>query len=586
MRLNDICRGYTLRIAIVTMFALLLLSNGAGAITPGPDLSGGTILVGGAATATFTVNAQGGADYTKIQDAIDNAFDGYTIIVSGGTTSTLTYYENVNVNKRLILHGIDNGAGQPVVDAGGSGSAITLSTDWISLDGFKAVNSGYLYPDAGVRIISNNNFITNNSASDNALGMIIDMNSRSNDIMGNTFNYNRNGGLYLHVNSRNNIIRDNTADHNTNYFIYLADSNYNTVSGNRVSGGNIGIYLVYSNSRPDNGYNRLTGNDISNTYYEGILLYYADNNTIAGNSVNSSNGYGIHLYSSSNNVIYDNYFDNVNNMASEDSINIWNIGQTPGRNIIGGEYLGGNYWAGPNLTGFSQTCADTDHDGICDNPYSLESNNTDYLPLTDAIFVDQTPVANAGLFQLVHAGDTVYFDGSRSSDDNGIVLYEWDFESDGIYDAAGIIASHIYTSVGNYTVTLRVKDTANQTDTDMAIVVVNEPVYSGVISSLVTDKPKYMRGQTAYTTAAITNTGNRVLDAQIRFTYQKPDLSIAYMETKPVSVQISSSVDVLSGYTIPTKGSTQGTWTVKTELLYGNQILDTRTTTFQGVNKL
>ncbi len=512
MRLNNVCRAYTLRIALVTMFVLLLLCNGASALTPSSGVSKDTIIVSGAATATLTVNAHGGADYTKIQDAIDNASDGDTIIVSGGTTSTLTYHENVNVNKRLALRGMDNGAGQPVVDAGGNGSAITLSADWISLEGFKAVNSGYLYPDAGVRIISNNNFIKNNSASENALGIIIDTNSSSNDVRGNLFNYNTNGGLYLHINSRNN--------------------------------------------------------------------------TITGNSVNSNNGYGIYLYSSSNNVIYDNYFNNVNNMASSNSINIWNIGKTPGRNIIGGQYIAGNYWGKPDGTGFSETCNDQDVDGICDIPYVISDNNTDYLPLTFVFYVDLPPTSNAGPDRFAYAGDTVIFNGNGSTDDKGIVLYEWDFTSDGVYDATGITASHIYTAAENYTATLRVTDTINQTDTDMATVVVKEPVYGGVISSLITDKLKYLRGQTVYTTAAVRNTGNKDLNAQVRFTYQKPDLSIAYTETKPVFVQIGGSVDALSSYTIPTKGSTQGTWTVKAELIYGSQILDVKTVTFQGVNKL
>lgn len=43
---------------------------------------------------------------------------------------------------------------------------------------------------------------------------------------------------------------------------------------------------------------------------------------------------------------------------------------------------------------------------------------------------------------------------------------------------------------------------------------------------------------------------------------------------------------LLSSYTIPSKGSTQGTWTVKAEFIYGSQILDVKTVTFQGTNKL
>ena len=52
-----------------------------------------------------------------------------------------------------------------------------------------------------------------------------------------------------------------------------------------------------------------------------------------------------------------------------------------GTNIVGGSYLGGNFWGYPNGTGFSQTCINTNGDGICDSPYVLDANNTDYLTL-------------------------------------------------------------------------------------------------------------------------------------------------------------------------------------------------------------
>jgi len=60
----------------------------------------------------------------------------------------------------------------------------------------------------------------------------------------------------------------------------------------------------------------------------------------------------------------------------------WNISKTPDKNIVGGPYLGGNFWANPNGTGFSQTCNDIDMDGICDDPYVIDENNIDYLPLS------------------------------------------------------------------------------------------------------------------------------------------------------------------------------------------------------------
>ena len=49
---------------------------------------------------TIYVDANGGADYTKIQDAIDNASDSDTVFVYNGT-----YYENLVVNKKIGLIG-------------------------------------------------------------------------------------------------------------------------------------------------------------------------------------------------------------------------------------------------------------------------------------------------------------------------------------------------------------------------------------------------------------------------------------------------------------------------------------------------
>ncbi len=93
----------------------------------------------------------------------------------------------------------------------------------------------------------------------------------------------------------------------------------------------------------------------------------------------SNNSLGIYL-ESSNNTIYNNYFNNTNNAVASGS-NSLNVTRTIGSNIIDGPYIGGNFWAYPDGTGFSQLCADANADGICDSSYMSGIGNTDYLAL-------------------------------------------------------------------------------------------------------------------------------------------------------------------------------------------------------------
>jgi parallel beta-helix repeat protein len=181
------------------------------------------------------------------------------------------------------------------------------------------------------------------------------------------------------------------------YGIYLSGSSNNTLSGNNASsnsgygdysGYGYGIYLSGSsnNTLSSNNASSNTGSigDYSGYGY-GIYLDSSSNNTLSGNNVNSNSGYysyGIYLSGSSNNTIDNNIFNNTNNFylyASNN--NTWNINKLTITNIVGGSYIGGNFWAQPDGNGYSQKCIDSGSDGICDSPYELDSNNIDYLPL-------------------------------------------------------------------------------------------------------------------------------------------------------------------------------------------------------------
>lgn len=86
---------------------------------------------------------------------------------------------------------------------------------------------------------------------------------------------------------------------------------------------------------------------------------------------------------------------------------------------------------------------------------------------------NQPPVANAGPDQTALVGQAVNFDGSASFDSDGsIVSYHWDF-GDGS-TSSGVTTSHVYSVAGTYTVTLTVTDNGGLTDSDTAVVTVNE----------------------------------------------------------------------------------------------------------------
>jgi hypothetical protein len=83
------------------------------------------------------------------------------------------------------------------------------------------------------------------------------------------------------------------------------------------------------------------------------------------------------------------------------------------------------------------------------------------------------PVADAGGPYIGVVGETITFDGSGSYDPDGtIVLYEWDFESDGVFDfsSPNPTATHIYTTEFSGMVTLRVTDNSGGIGTDTASV--------------------------------------------------------------------------------------------------------------------
>ncbi|MGB7001803.1 MAG: NosD domain-containing protein, partial [Halobacteriota archaeon] len=328
---------------------------------------------------------------TPIQDAINNAIAGETICVKDGT-----YNENVNVSKSLTIRS-ENGAASTTVQAAILYDYVfEVTADYVTISGFtvngtekgivlRGVAHCNIYDnianskfDRGFSLCdSSNNTLSGNTASNNGQGIHL-LYSSNNTLSGNTAS--NNGCGILFVSSSSNTLVGNTVNSNNGHGFELEfDSNSNTLIGNTANSNHGAGILVWHSSN-----NTLTDNTANSNRDEGIWLYLLSNdNTLTSNTV-SDNSDGIYLQdSSNNNFIYNNYFNDTNN-ARDDGNNIWNITKTEGTNIIGGPYLGGNYWS-------DYAGVDNNGDGLGDTllPYNSDGDITtgaDWHPLVPAGF--------------------------------------------------------------------------------------------------------------------------------------------------------------------------------------------------------
>jgi parallel beta-helix repeat protein len=120
-------------------------------------------------------------------------------------------------------------------------------------------------------------------------------------------------------------------------------------------------------------------------HYNAITLLHANGTTITSNYFH--NFRDVMYDSAAGTTVFNNYLSDVT-LAYDANANALNTTLGDGQNIIGGNRMGGNYWYKDDGTGYSQTCVDANHSGICDAPYVVDSpsaldraQRTDYFPL-------------------------------------------------------------------------------------------------------------------------------------------------------------------------------------------------------------
>ncbi len=170
--------------------------------------------------------------------------------------------------------------------------------------------------------------------------------------------------------------------------VFYLNATGNTLAGCTVTGNGYGLVLSAGASDCAVRDNRIENNEC------GLYLYDSDGVTVTKNIVAGNWDCGVCYYLSGGGSVYDNRFDNSRNVVFDGepiAANAWSVEPRNGLNIAGGPLVGGNYWARPDGTGFSEVIADSDSDGFSDVPLDLAPGNVDAHPLAPSVGFIPTP---------------------------------------------------------------------------------------------------------------------------------------------------------------------------------------------------
>ena len=201
---------------------------------------------------TLYVGGSGPGNYSRIQDAIDNASDGDTVFVYNGT-----YYENLIVDKSIILQGENKN--NTVIDSTFIDNIIDINSEYVNIKGFTIKNckDGY----SGIRIQSDSNNIEGNIFTSNYICILFSGNSNNNTVFENLFIDNLDGISFIE-NSKNNLIKYCVFINNTGGICFFNGHKNSEVTFCSFKGNKHDIEVDYLTISNKIFYNNFMGNGI------------------------------------------------------------------------------------------------------------------------------------------------------------------------------------------------------------------------------------------------------------------------------------------------------------------------------------
>jgi parallel beta-helix repeat protein len=254
------------------------------------------------------VGGSGPNNYTKIQDAINDASDGDTVYVYDDSSP---YYENIIIEKSITLIGENRETTSILGDESADGIIVNISADDVSISGFTiqpnmgqpegiVVSKNYTYPDYWNIVILQNISVYNNIIKNTGYG-IFGIRLKYGTIYGNTIENCKGSGILLFISTNTTITNNIVSDCSyrgieidglwsqyriMNYRNPVPENN--TISHNTVRSNRWGIEL---NSGPVN--TKISDNNITDSHETGVQIVDASKTEITRNNFidNSENAY-------------------------------------------------------------------------------------------------------------------------------------------------------------------------------------------------------------------------------------------------------------------------------------------------------
>jgi parallel beta-helix repeat protein len=262
--------------------------------TTHPLVKGNTLYVGGL----------GPNNYTKIQDAIDNASNGDTVFVFDDSSP---YHESLYVSKSITLHG-ENTYSTVIDNSHTVSHGVVISTDNVTVTGFTFQNGGTGVYIGGIGSTASHNIVDHNIFLNRSAGVDIFYGSPTkpeftnygyNIISNNVISYTKAYGIRI-VDGRNNLVSRNTISPVDNY-----NNSYGYGFGIDVSGV----------------YNNISYNNVSNNYRFGIVIGESYKNEIFRNTIEKNGMYGLVIEAgSADRIIQNNFIGNRRSAGFEQQI--------------------------------------------------------------------------------------------------------------------------------------------------------------------------------------------------------------------------------------------------------------------------